>query len=311
MVGQDPGKLRLKKLRSSTGYGSGVETEQEVTEEDERTTRIVLRAYRRDPQGRRKLVEVVEEEWTMFPDGSERAVRTNSTVDVSGRIRLAGRESQEAVPQGSDAFRTITTFERPDTRSSLTPVERIEQTERRRGENAVEIERTGSLVDSNGRWKTAVRRTGYIQEVEGVIQTDESVYRVDAGGRLSLSEQVVSLEWQENNGTEYRTIETQVANLYGKMEVVRELTIARAVAADGSSQTVQETAVRDVASPSDDLQLVERIVETGSSRGGWTETSVEASDSSGQLRRTSSFRTVTTRSPDGKKTLRKVTGPGS
>lgn len=306
MVGQDLGKLRLKKLRSSTGYGPGVETEQEVTEEGERTTRIVLRAYSRDPQGRRQLVEVVEDEWTMSPDGIERAVRTTSIIDINGRMRLVGRETQETVPQGSNAFRTVTTFERPNTVSSLTPVERVEQTERRRGENAVEIERTVSLVDPNGGWRAAVRRTGYIQESGGVIQTDESIYRVDYRGRLSLSEQVVSLEWQENDGSEYRTIETQVPNLYGKLEVVRELTIARTVGADGSSQTVQETATRSVTSPSDELQLVERIVETDSSRGGLRETSVEASDGTGQLRTVSSFRTLTTRSPDGTRMRRKV-----
>ena len=69
-------------------YQPDSETEKETVRVNDTTTRTVVRTYRWDANGQRKLAQVTEEEARTSASGDAQAVRTTSSSDVNGNLQV-------------------------------------------------------------------------------------------------------------------------------------------------------------------------------------------------------------------------------
>ena len=77
---------------------------------DANTVRTIERAYGRDSDGRKTLVQVNEEERRTFPGGVTKTVRTTSNPDANGGLQVVQRETQDARQIGPNVQETKSTF---------------------------------------------------------------------------------------------------------------------------------------------------------------------------------------------------------
>jgi hypothetical protein len=303
MKGEKLGKHQLESLELETEFGAFFELEEEFTQVDAETTRRTIRAYRLNG-ARRSLYQVIEEEVKNSSDGGIKAVRTTSTADLNGKLNVSRKVLQETVPAGQDVFETRMTVEMPDPNRRLVPIERIEQTERLLEDESVSIERVEYSPTSGGKWETLEKRVATSREVDGVIQTEEQVFRLDGNRRLALNQESSSQEWEAGDGTLFRTTEERRPNFDGKMEVVQQRQIEQRAFEDGTVQTVEQVAARSMGAQTKELALLKRITQEASSGSAGTELSisVEALDNTGRFGPVSTYRVLTSESSGKKKT---------
>ena len=121
-----------------------LDAEDETVRIDAETSRRTRREYGTDADGRRRLVVTIEEGRVDRPDGGQSIVRSFTVPDVNGRPRVTRRETEETVPEGGGVgvFRTQIEVSVPDVnRGRFVSTERVEQRERRGGEQVLEIDR--------------------------------------------------------------------------------------------------------------------------------------------------------------------------
>ena len=120
-----------------------LDVENDTVRIDAKTSRRTRREYATDADGRRRLVVTIEENRVDRPDGGQSIVRNFTVPDVNGRPRATRRETEETVPEGGGVFRTLIEVSVPGVnRGRFVSTERVEQTERRDGEQVLEIDRT-------------------------------------------------------------------------------------------------------------------------------------------------------------------------
>ena len=215
--------------------------EEETVQVDPRTTRTVIRAYRDDGYGRRRLVRVTDETRHVREDGSEESTRKISQPDVNGRLQVQVEETQRVVLKGENEFEVqrvvsmrgrsaewwrthpyggTVVYPMPRGSSSrLLPVEQFVQRERRQPDGTVDFELVHYTIDINRDWKALEQRTAVTRTVGEEVRTEEEVYRADGNRRMVLSAVVFSREWARKGGGLRRTIETRSLNPEGKLQL--------------------------------------------------------------------------------------------
>ncbi len=276
-------------------YEPFFESEEETIQVNSQTTRVIRRLFARDPDGRRKVIEILEEEQRNQPGGGISVTRTVSSPDLNGRFQVIRREIQETVPVNSHLQQTRTTVLLPDINGGFAASEQIHKTERREDVGTVEIETTHLLPAANGRWEPYQKKVLVIQCQTNKVRTEEEhTYRRDANGKLSLSERTVSKQWKDAEGKEHQTVETYSRNIAGvirngddRLDLVQRTRTVRSTRSDGSQVVVQELERRPVLAPADGLRVVERVVEIAEPKGQGIEKlrEVQALDGSGRLRK--------------------------
>jgi len=271
------------------------EREEETTQVDSQTVRVVHRLFNRDPDGRRKLIEFTEEEKRALPGNGESVVRTTSTADLAGRFQVTRRETQERTPMGADAQQTRTTVFLPNVNGGLARSAQVEQIERKSKNDTTEIRSTTLLLDSNGRWAPSEIKESVIQKEGKEARTEEQrVYWRDPNRQLALAERTVSREWKDPSGQQQSAVETYWGNTArgaqyedGRVHLEQRLRIVRSTRPDGSQEVSQQLEQRSIAAPSDVLRVGEKSVEVSRPNGrGGTEAhrAVQRPDGNGQLR---------------------------
>jgi hypothetical protein len=298
MESQRFGGYGLSRLKGFTERGPWVETETETVVQTDKKVHTITRAYRNDPQGRRRLVEVVEETIEYSPNGEAKGVKTTSAADLDGRLKVSRRETQEVRLDGEDASQTVLTVELVSVNGRLKPVERLEQKEQKSGEGSAELERDLLTVDGNGRWQLSEKREGSIEDVDGETLVRETVYRLDGNRELTVFEQIAGREWTDEDGSSHRVSDKYLFDFDGEPTLNERVNITRQVLEDGSYEVVQEISGSPNSGVAGDLSPQQRIIVHES--GDETETTVEMVDIAGKMRAVSSFKT-TTRDSDNKK----------
>src|SRR5882724_10448132 len=102
-------KQRVEVLGPNGRYQPDSETEKETVRVNATTTRTVVRTYRWDGSGQRKLAQVTEEEARSTASGDAQAVRTTSSSDVNGNLRVVQRETADTRKTSPDVQETKTT----------------------------------------------------------------------------------------------------------------------------------------------------------------------------------------------------------
>ena len=228
------------------------------------TTRRTRREFVADINGRSSLVSTLEEHRSVRPDGGERIVRDVTESDVNGRARSTRREQEETVTNGNGLFTTRIEVSEPSTRGdTLVATERVEQQERRDGDQVLELDRTTyTNPNGGGAWVAQERRVVTREYSEGEIRSVEAVYRADDAGNLVVSDRIVSREWTGAGGQEHRTEEVfsrdapnepraAAPRLSQRVEIVRT---NRSSGGWSTTRTVREPR-------NDRMQVVERVVE--------------------------------------------------
>jgi hypothetical protein len=150
------------------------------------------------------------------------------------------------------------------------PTERIEQRERRVGDQIVEREST-TYSDPAGRgtWDVLEQRVLTRTIANGRAEAVELISRPDASGKLVQSERVVSQEWTAG-GRELRTDEIYRRDINNggalTQRPVQQVDIVRTISPDGGSETTLTVSER----PGDQWQVIEQVVERSrpDGRGG-------------------------------------------
>jgi hypothetical protein len=244
----------------------------ETVRRDAGTSQRTRSRFTTDAQGRQRLASVMEEQRVAQPDGGHQISREFMDVDLDGRSRTTRREREQLTARGNGLFVTdIEVTESSINGGGFVPTERVQQRQRRVGDQVVEREATTS-VDSTGRgaWNVVEQRSLTRSVANGSIEAVELIYRPDASGNLVQSERIVSKDWTAG-GQAFHTDEIyrQDINNAGSLarQPVEQVETVRTTSSDGGSETIRTVSQR----MGDRLQVLERVIERSrpDGRGGF------------------------------------------
>ena len=251
-----------------------LETEEETVRIDAKTIRVIRRRVGRDADGRRKIIEVKEEDQTALPGGGLRVTRTFSTPDLNGRLEVTRKEVQEKIPVNFKVNKERITIFRPDINRGMSAVEQTERTSEQTEDGALEVETERRVPDANGRWETFEVRKQVVRESPGGTKATEDIYRRGAEGKISLTDRKVTLQRKVKEGEEEETVETYSVNIEGRtrygdnrLHLDRRQHTVRTTSSDGTERTVREVFQRQTTAATEKLKLTERGVETSRPTG--------------------------------------------
>ena len=164
-------------------------------------------------------------------------------------------------PIGTDAFQTKKTIFLPGPNNALMEKERIQQTERRKGDAAVEIDRVRYLSGLNGAWNTAERRLSQNTLNKERTRTDEQVYQYDVNNRLSLTQQLSITEWKDVSGQTRWQADSYAPNIEGRLQLSSRTTLTQTPVAGGRQETTELLEKPSPVAPGEGLKSVRKIVE--------------------------------------------------
>jgi hypothetical protein len=264
--------------------------ESQTVRVNDSTVRSIQRAFGRDVDGHRVLIQEKQEEIRSLPGGAQSVTRTFSNPDANGALQVVQRESEDSKQISPGVRVTNSTIFSPDINGGLSAAVRTEQRERRASDGTIESSKSTLLNDGTGAWKLSeVHESTSRPESPELRTNEERIFRPDSTGKLALAERTVSHESQANGGEKRETVDTYSTNVPG-------------VAGDSSLQLVERsTAVqRNSAGTQSTIRQVEQP--NPGSIGGSLHVTQEAidivrSDASGNARQSS---TILTPAPDGR-----------
>lgn len=215
-----------------------------------------------DANGRRRLVAVMEEQRVAQRDGGDQITRVFSERDVDGRSRAIRREREQVTARGNGLFVTEIEVSEPSINGGgFVPTERIEQRERRVGDQVVGRETTRSVNPTgNGSWSVLEQRVLTRNVVEGGAEAVESIQRPDASGNLVQSERIVSRE-RTAGGQVVHTDEIYRRDINNSGSLTREpvqvMETVRTTLPDGGGNTSRTVSDR----VGERLQVIESAIE--------------------------------------------------
>jgi hypothetical protein len=272
-------------------YAPYLDLQKETIKVDANSVRTVERAFGRDSDGRRTLVQVTEEEKRTLPGGEVKVVRTTSNPDANGGLQVVQRELRDTRQLGPNVQETKTTFLTSSTNGGLAASMQTTERNTKTSDHNVEFRKSTLLPDLNGGWQVGEIREGTVKD-DGKNRTkEERVLRPGADGNLSVVERTVSKESENAAGEKRDTVETYSNNLPGSpvdgsLRLNQRVTTVQRNGGDGARSTEKQVEQRNPAQPSDSLRVTEQaidIVRPGS--GGTTREAqtLRTLDSSGGL----------------------------
>ena len=148
------------------------------------TVRTTTRTFGRDADGKRKLIQVSEEENHTRAGGDFSVVRSTSNPDADGNLQLVQREIEETKKTGKDVEETKTTVMLPGADGALAPVMTVQERRQQEANGTVASKKTTLLPDLNGNWQVSEVKEAITKRDGKNQNTDERVSRPDADGKL-------------------------------------------------------------------------------------------------------------------------------
>jgi hypothetical protein len=210
-------KQRVEVLGLDGHYRPDSETETETVRVND-TTRIVVREYRWDGNGRRTLSQVTEEEARSTASGDGQTVRTTSSSDVNGNLQVVKREIADTKKTSPDAQETETKVYLADGYGGFNMALQTQEVQKRSDDNKVEVKKTMLVPDGNGNWKVGEVKEKTIKEDGKKRTTEERVSRPDYEGRLSEYSRTVGEETENSAGERRSTLETYSQDVPGSAD---------------------------------------------------------------------------------------------
>jgi hypothetical protein len=239
-------------------YQPDSDTETETILVNATMTRTIVRTYRWDANGQRKLAQVTEEDARSSAGGDAHVVRTTSNSDVNGNLYLAQREIVDTKQTSPDEQETRTTVYLGDGNGGFTPSQQAHELQKRGVDNKVEVKKTMLLPGANGNWQVGEVNEKTISEDGKNRTTEERVSRPDIEGRLSEFSRAVGKQTETAAGEKSNTIETYTMDVPGiagdgSLHLNERVTTVQNKDSDKKT-TEQGVEQRNPANPSDGLQ---------------------------------------------------------
>jgi len=247
-------------------YAPYLDLQKETVKVDANTVRTIERAYGRDSDGRRTLVQVNEEEKRTLPGGEVKVVRTTSNPDANGGLQVVQREVQDTRQISPNVQETKSTVFTASTNGGLAPSMQTTERDTKTNDHNVEFHKSTLLPDLNGGWQVGEMREGTIKD-DGKDRTkEERVLRPGADGNLSVVERTVRKESENAAGDKRATVETFSNSLPGSpvdsnLPLNQRVTTVHRKGADGAQSTDQQVEQRNPGQPSDHLQLTQQAID--------------------------------------------------
>jgi hypothetical protein len=263
---QAPARILKRSVVEGPSTSGGLTVLSQVVDEtirrDATTSQRTRSEFITDANGRQRLVSVMEEQRVAQLDGGHQITREFSEPDLDGRSRTMRREREQLTARGNGLFVTDIEVTKPSINGGgFVPTDRIEQQERRVGDQVVERKATTSVDPTGlGTWHVLEQRVLSRKVAEGSTEAVEVIYRPDSSGDLVQSERIVSKEWAAG-GQAFRTddIYRQDINNGGSLaqRPVQQVEIVRTTLSAGGLDVTRTVSER----LGDRLQVVERVVE--------------------------------------------------
>lgn len=272
---QAPARTLKRSIVEGPSASGGMTVLSELVDEtvrrDARTSQRTSSQFTTDANGRRRLVSVMEEQRVAQQDGGHQITREFMELDVNRRSRFTRREREQLTARGNGLFVTEIEVTEPSINGSgFVPTERIEQWERRVGDQVVERETTWSINPTGrGRWNVLEQRVLTRDVAGGSAEAVELIRRSDSSGNLVQSERIVSREWAVG-GQAFHTDEIYRRDINNggalTRQPVQQVEIVQTTLSDGGLDTARTVSER----VGDRLQVIESAVERArpDGRGG-------------------------------------------
>lgn len=287
---------RMLDKQSVQVFGSGgqfepyQDIEKETLQVDATTVRTTTRAFGRDSDGRKTLVQVIEEEKQALPSGDSKSVRITSNPDLSGRLQIVQREIVETKKTGVGVEETDTTVMLPSINGGLAPAFKSHELRQRGANDSVESQKTTLLPDGAGNFQVVETRQSNTRQEANERSTEERISRLDASGKLVEVSHVVSKESENTPGEQRNTVETYSVDVPGgtpdgSLHLVERATTTRRSSATGEQITEKQVEKPNPGDPDSGLRLttvINDIVQPGPSGSQATRT-IRTRDGSGNF----------------------------
>jgi hypothetical protein len=264
--------------------------EKETVKVDTTTVRTTTRAFARDADGAKILVQTTEEERRISPGGDSSVVRSVSNPDSNGKLQLVQRQIEETKKISKDVEDTKTTVMLPSVNGGLAPAMKVEERRTLGANNTVESQKTTLRPDGAGNWQVDERRQATIRQEGKNRSTDERVSRPDSEGKLGEVSRTVSKESESASGEKRNTVETYSLDVPGSsrdgsLHLVERSTTSQRTNSTGQQTTEQQVEQPNPGDPGSGLQVITLTTDTvrpGSSGAQATRT-IQARDANGSL----------------------------
>lgn len=251
-------KQSLQRPGSDGRFEAYQDIEKETVQVNSTTVQTVTRIFGRDGGGAKALLQTIEEETQVLPDGS-RTVRVVSAPDSDGRPQPTRREIAETKKISRDVEETKTTVMLPSSSGGLAPAEQIEERRQRAGNNT-EFKKTIRFLDGGREWQVNDVRQGTIHQEGNTRTTEEKVSHLDYEGKLSEFSRTVSTESESPSGEKHNTVENYSVDVPGtsrdgSLHLVQRVTSTETTDSAGKQTVVRQVEEPNLGEPHDGLRV--------------------------------------------------------
>ena len=256
----------VQRLGADGRYEPLLDTERESVKVDATTTRNVVRTYGRDPDGRRRLVQVTEETVQGSPDGESKISRATSNPDVNGGLQVVQREQESTKRTGPNSQETTTTVLAPDANGRFVPMMQVKEQQTKTSESVTEVRKSTFLPDANGKWQVSEVRDGRRETAGNDVTSSEQVSRPDSEGRMSVVQKTVSKDSEGLDGNKRQTVESYSNQTPGKaddsgLRLSQRVTTTTRSSADGTASTHQQIEQGDPSGSNNGMQVMQQTID--------------------------------------------------
>jgi hypothetical protein len=219
--------------------------EKETVQVDATTVRTITRAFDRDANGGKTLVQVTEEERHTLPGGDSTLTRATSNPDGNGNLQLMKRQIEETKKTSPNVEETKTTILLPNLNGGLAPAVKTQERREQGANGTVQSQKTTLLPDGAGNWQVGeVRQSTTTQEGTN-RSTQERVSLPDSEGKLGLVSSTVT-QTASAPGEARNTVDTYSVDVPGAVPDGSLHLVGRATTAQSTSSTGQQTTEQQV-----------------------------------------------------------------
>jgi hypothetical protein len=223
--------------------------ETETVKVDATTVHTITRAFGRDADGAKILVQTTEEEKHTSPGGDSSVVRSISNPDGNGKLQLVQRQVEETKKISKDVETTKTTVMLPSVNGGLAPAVKMEERRTLGANNNVESQKTTLRPDGAGNWQVDEIRQASTRQEGKNRSTEERVSRPDSDGKLGEVSRTVSKESETTSGEKHKTVETYSLDVPGSSRDGGLHLVERSTTTQRTNSTGQQTTEEQVEQP--------------------------------------------------------------
>jgi hypothetical protein len=264
--------------------------EKETVKVDATSVRTTTRAFARDANGAKILVQTTEEEEEhTSPGGGSSVVRSVLNPDSNGKLQLVQRQVEETKKISKNVEETKTTVMLPSVNGGLAPAMKVEE-RRTLGANTIESQKTTLRPDGAGNWQVDEIRQATTRQEGKNRSTDERVSRPDPEGKLGEVSRTVSKESEGASGEKRNTVENYSLDIPGSsrdgsLHLVERSTTSQRTNSTGQQTTEQQVEQANPSDPGSGLQVITLTTDTvrPSPTGAQATRTIQARGANGSL----------------------------